>query len=69
LPRQGAAVEQAVEALPPPLGLIPVQAAVLAFDEYPVSPVDAVRLQRVADVMRHFIGFPRFSVKPILTTD
>jgi hypothetical protein len=25
-----------------------------------------IRLQRVADVMRQFLGFPRFSVKPML---
>ena len=55
-----------MEALPPPLGLTPVQAAVLALDSYPVGPVDALRLQRVADVMHQFLGFPRFSVKPML---
>jgi NitT/TauT family transport system substrate-binding protein len=61
-----AAVEQAMEALPAPLGLTPVQAAVLALDSYPVGPVDAVRIQRVADVMHQFLGFPQFSVKPML---
>jgi NitT/TauT family transport system substrate-binding protein len=60
------AVEQAMEALPAPLGLTPVQAAVLALDSYPVGPVDAPRLQRVADVMREFLGFPPFSIKTML---
>ena len=41
---------------------------VLALDSCPVGPVDALRIQRVADVMRRFPGFPRFSVKPMLTT-
>ncbi len=31
------------------LGLTKVQAAVMALDAYPVGPVDAVRMQRVAD--------------------
>ncbi len=56
-----------MEALPPPFGLTKVQAAVMALDSYPVGPVDPVRIQRVADVMRQFLGFPRFSVKPMLT--
>jgi hypothetical protein len=29
-------------------------------------PVDVTRLQRVADVMHQSLGFPRFSVKPML---
>jgi hypothetical protein len=33
---------------------------------YPVGPVDQARLQRVADVMRQFFGFPAFSVAPML---
>jgi NitT/TauT family transport system substrate-binding protein len=57
------AVEQAMEALPPPLGLTKVQAAVMALDAYPVGAVDVIRLQRVADVMRQFLGFPPFSVR------
>ena len=57
------AVEQSMEALPPPLGLTPVQAAVMALDSYPVGPVDVTRLQRVADVMHQFLGFPSFSVR------
>jgi NitT/TauT family transport system substrate-binding protein len=57
-----AAVEQAMESLPSPLGVSRVTAAVMALDDYPVGPVDSVRLQRVADVMREFLGFPRFNV-------
>ncbi len=60
------AVEQAMEALPPPLGLTRVQAAVMALDEYPVGPVDVVRIQRVADVMRQFLGFRQFNVKTMV---
>jgi NitT/TauT family transport system substrate-binding protein len=56
------AVEQAMQALPAPLGLSRVTAAVMALDSYPVGPVDAVRVQRVADVMREFLGFPAFDV-------
>jgi NitT/TauT family transport system substrate-binding protein len=61
------AVEQAMEALPAPLALTPVQAAVMALDSYPVGPVDAVRLQRVADVMRQFLGFPVFDVRSMIS--
>ena len=43
------ALGEAMEALPAPLGLTKVQAAVMALDAYPVGPVDAVRMQRVAD--------------------
>src|SRR5271165_1503459 len=57
------AVEQAMEALPSPLGLTGVQAAVMALDSYPVGAVDVTRLQRVADVMHQFLGFPSFSVR------
>jgi NitT/TauT family transport system substrate-binding protein len=57
-----AAVEQAMEALPVPLGLSKITAAVMALDSYPVGPVDTVRVQRVADVMRQFLGFPTFNV-------
>jgi len=56
------AVEQAMEALPAPLGLTDVQAAVMALDSYPVGAVDVTRLQRVADVMHQFLGFPSFNV-------
>ena len=55
-------VEQAMQALPAPLGLSRTTAAVMALDSYPVGPVDAVRVQRVADVMREFLGFPAFEV-------
>jgi NitT/TauT family transport system substrate-binding protein len=56
------AVEQAMEALPSPFGLTKVQAAVMSLDSYPLGAVDATRLQRVADVMHQFLGFPSFSV-------
>ena len=60
------AVEHAFEALPAPFGLTPVQAAVMSLDDYPVGPVDVVRLQRVADVMREFLGFPPFNVRTMV---
>lgn len=60
------AVERAMEALPKPLAITPVTAAVMALDSYPVGPVDAVRIQRVADVMRQFLGFPDFNAKSMI---
>ncbi len=60
------AVERAMEALPRPLGVTPVTAAVMALDSYPVGPVDAVRIQRVADVMRQFLGFPDFNARSMI---
>ena len=60
------AVERAMEALPKPLGVTPVTAAVMALDSYPVGPVDAVRIQRVADVMRQFLGFPDFNARSMI---
>ena len=60
------AVEQAMEALPAPLGLSRQTAAVMALDSYPVGPVDPVRVQRVADVMREFLGFPVFDVMSMI---
>jgi NitT/TauT family transport system substrate-binding protein len=57
------AVEQAMEALPSPFGLTAVQAATMALDSYPLGAVDVTRLQRVADVMHQFLGFPPFSVR------
>ena len=60
------AVEHAMESLPAPFGLTPVQAAVLALDSYPVGPVDTVRLQRVADVMHQFLGAPVFNMQPMV---
>ncbi len=60
------AVEQAMETLPKPLGVTPVTAAVMALDSYPVGPVDAVRIQRVADEMRQFLGFPDFNARSMI---
>jgi NitT/TauT family transport system substrate-binding protein len=57
------AVEQAMEALPSPLGLSQVQAAIMSLDSYPVGAVDVTRLQRVADVMHQYLRFPAFSVR------
>jgi NitT/TauT family transport system substrate-binding protein len=56
------AAEQAMETLPAPFGLTKVQAAVMALDAYPFGAVDVTRLQRVADVMHQFLGFPDFNV-------
>jgi NitT/TauT family transport system substrate-binding protein len=63
------AVEQAMEDLPMkpvPLGLSKFTAAIMAVDNYPVGPVDPVRLQRVANVMSQFIGFPSFDIKSMI---
>ncbi|HEV2936727.1 MAG TPA: ABC transporter substrate-binding protein [Streptosporangiaceae bacterium] len=62
-----AAVQQAMEALPAPLGLSKVTAALMTLDSYPVGPVDTVRIQRVADVMRQFLGFPAFNVGSMIS--
>jgi NitT/TauT family transport system substrate-binding protein len=56
------AVEAAFENLPSPLGLSKDTAAIMSFENYPVSTgpagrVDAVQLKRVVDVMQQFIGF------------
>jgi NitT/TauT family transport system substrate-binding protein len=59
------ALEQAMEDLPmkpEPLGVSQETAALMAVDNYPVGQVDSVRLQRVADVMSQFLGFPSFNV-------
>jgi NitT/TauT family transport system substrate-binding protein len=61
------AVDQAMESLPTPLGVAPVTAAVMALDSYPTGPVDVVRIQRVADVMRQFLGFPTFDVGSMIS--
>jgi NitT/TauT family transport system substrate-binding protein len=61
-----AAVEQAMEALPKGLAVSRITAAVMALDNYPVGPVDTVRIQRVADVMRQFLGFPVFNVASMI---
>jgi NitT/TauT family transport system substrate-binding protein len=56
------AVEQAMESLPPGLAVSKLTAAVMALDSYPTGPVDTFRIQRVADVMKEFLGFPAFNV-------
>jgi NitT/TauT family transport system substrate-binding protein len=61
------AVEQAMEALPAPLGVSRMTAAVMVLDSYPVGPVDTVRVQRVADVMREFLGFPAFNMNTMIS--
>ena len=52
-----AAVEQAMEALPPP-GLAPDIAALISLDSYPAGRAGAVRIHRAAGVMRQFPGAP-----------
>ena len=59
-------VEQSMEALKAPLGLSKVTAAMISLDSYPVGPVDPVRIQRVADVMREFLGFPAFNARSMI---
>jgi NitT/TauT family transport system substrate-binding protein len=67
-----AAVENAMEDLPTPLGLTKTAAALMSVDEYPVSSgpvgtVDKVRLQRVVNVMQQFLGFdPSFNIGSML---
>jgi NitT/TauT family transport system substrate-binding protein len=66
-----AAVESAMESLPTPLGVNQQTAAVFTLDSYPVSTgpagsVDRVRLQRVVNVMRQFLGFPAFDIGAML---
>ena len=66
-----AAVEQAMVDMPAPFGVSAETAAVMALDSYPVSTgpvgaVDKVRLQRVVDVMRQFLGLPRFDIGSML---
>jgi NitT/TauT family transport system substrate-binding protein len=63
-----AAVEQAMEALPSPLGVSRLTSAVMALDSYPTGAVDTVRIQRVADVMRQFLGFPTFNVESMISS-
>ena len=48
-------------------GLQGPDAAVMALDSYPVGPVDAARVQRVADVMRQFLGFPVFNMTTMIS--
>jgi NitT/TauT family transport system substrate-binding protein len=60
-----AAVEQAMEAF---VGIAPVTAAVTALPQFPVGAVDQVRIQRVADAMRHFGLLKRpFNVGPVIS--
>ena len=66
-----AAVEQAMIAMPAPFGVSAQTAAVMALDSYPVSTgpvgsVDKIRLQRVVDVMRQFLGFGKFDIGSML---
>jgi NitT/TauT family transport system substrate-binding protein len=63
------AVEAAMESLPmkpQPIGVSAVIAAMMSLDTYPVGTVNQVRLQRVANVMQEFIGFPSFNVGPMI---
>jgi hypothetical protein len=53
--------------LPRPLGVSPEVAAVMALDSHPFERVDEERIQRVADVMRQFLGGPRFNVSSMIT--
>jgi NitT/TauT family transport system substrate-binding protein len=69
-----AAVEQAMVDMPAPYGVSVETAAVMGLDSYPVSSgpagsVDTVRLQRVADVMTQFLGFPKFNIGEMLMGD
>jgi len=64
-------VEQAMMDLPTPFGVSRETAAILAVDNYPFSEgpagtVDRARLERVVNVMRQFIGFPKFSIDSML---
>ena len=60
------AVEQAMETLPAPSGVSAEIAAMVTLDSYPVGPVDAVRIQRVADVMEQFLHFPNFNTRTMI---
>ena len=66
-----AAAEQAMVDMPAPFGVSAETAAVMALDSYPVSTgpvgsVDKIRLQRVVDVMRQFLGFGKFDIGSML---
>ena len=66
-----AAAEQAMVDMPAPFGVSAETAAVMALDTYPVSTgpvgsVDKIRLQRVVDVMRQFLGFGKFDIGSML---
>jgi NitT/TauT family transport system substrate-binding protein len=65
------AVESAMVDMPAPFGVSAETAAVMALDSYPVSngpvgSVDKLRLQRVVDVMKQFLGFPKFDISSML---
>jgi NitT/TauT family transport system substrate-binding protein len=60
------AVEHAMAALPSPLGVSRTTAAIMTLENYPVGPVDAVRIQRVANVMRQFLNFPTFNASSMV---
>ena len=64
-------VEQSMMDLQAPFGVSRETAAILALDSYPfsdgpVGSVDRVRLERVVDVMRQFIRFPKFNIDSML---
>ena len=66
-----AAVESAMVDMPAPYGVSAGTAAVMALDSYPVSngpvgSVDKVRLERVVNVMRQFLEFPKFDISSML---
>ena len=66
-----AAVESAMVDTPAPFGVSAETAAVMALDSYPVSngpvgSVDKVRLERVVNVMKQFLGFPKFDISSML---
>jgi len=66
-----AAVESAMMDMPAPFGVSAETASVMALDSYPVSTgpagsVDKVRLQRVVDVMKQFLGLPKFDISSML---
>jgi len=66
-----AAAETAMVNMPAPFGVSAETAAVMALDSYPVGTgpvgrVDKVRLQRVVDVMRQFLRFPKFDIDSML---
>ena len=68
---KSAAAEQAMVDMPAPFGVSAQTAAVMALDSYPASTgpvgsVDKIRLQRVVDVMRRFLGFGKFDIGSML---
>jgi NitT/TauT family transport system substrate-binding protein len=63
-----AAVERATELLPKPLAVGPEMAAVMAVDSHPTG-VDPARIQRVADVVRQFLGRLVFDVALMLAAN